>query len=57
MGIKAKPTEAELLTFGKALFSIIESGHPREIVLVNARTGQRAVFTVSAVRQRNQEAH
>ena len=29
MGIKAKPTEAELLALGKALFSIIESGWPR----------------------------
>lgn len=50
VGIKATPTDAELMAFGRALWEIIQKERPRDIVLVNDKGGLRITFRVFAVR-------
>jgi hypothetical protein len=50
VGIKANPTDAELMAFGRALWEIIQKERPRDVVLVNDKSGARMTYRVSAVR-------
>jgi hypothetical protein len=56
VAIDAKPTDEELIDLGRALWRIVKSEKPTEIIFTNPR-GQRLVYVVQATRQPDREKH
>lgn len=56
MAIDAKPTDEELIDLGRALWRIVKSEKPTELIFTNPR-GQRLVYVVQTTRQPDRERH